>query len=222
MHVVIWGCPRSGTSITFGAFRSHPAYRFFFEPGTWLLEQMNLSWPTVIKNPWSRVPTPGLSADLDVVLGIEAKHIWVVRHPHDTVASLRPGMTEQPHPPTLPTRWLDKPLIDRCAALWRYCNETGLENLQVKVEVLTVRYEDLLQQPEATTRRMLDYASAEWTPEMDEYVSSISLDPGIKEAEFQRRWSREHDRHIGRKDLTELERVTIDNIVGEVPSYFGY
>jgi hypothetical protein len=222
MHVVVWGCPRSGTSIVFEAWRFVPAYRTFFEPGTWILEGINWGYPTALKNPWSHEPTPGLSADLDVVLRVPAKHIWVARHPHDTVASLRPGMAEQPHPPTLPERWLDKPVIDRSAALWRYCNETGLDNLQVKVEVLTVRYEDLLKEPLATTARMMEYTETPWTPDLDRYLDSISLTPGENEAEFQKRWSRPHERHIGREDLTEVERVTIDNIVGDIPKNFGY
>lgn len=183
---------------------------------------MDLKYRTAIKNPWSHDPTPGLSADLDVVLRFPARHIWVVRNPHDTVASLRPGMATQPHPPPLPARWDKKPVIDRAAALWRYWNETGLENLQVKVEVLTVRYEDLLKEPLITTARMMDFVQAPWAPELDGYLSTISLTPGENEADFQKRWSRQHKRHIGREDLTELERVTIDNIVGDVPSLFGY
>lgn len=222
MHVVVWGCPRSGTSITFGAFRFHPDYRYFFEPGDWILDKIIWDYPTALKNPWSHFPTPGLSADLDKVLVYPAKHVWVVRNPHDTVASLRPGMVEQPHPPALPSRWENKPLIDRCAALWRYTNETGLDNLQAKVEVLTVRYEDLITETEATTRRLLDYAGAEWTVEMDHYVAFVTPKPGENEVDFQSRWSRAHTTHIQRTDLTELDRVTIDNIVGDVPSLFGY
>ena len=183
---------------------------------------MDLKYRTAIKNPWSHEPTPGLSADLDVVLRLEARHIWVVRNPYDTVASLRPGMIEQPHPPQLPARWLDKPAIDRAAALWRYTNETGLDNLQVKVPVLTVTYENLLSDSRSTVERMLDWAEADWTPEVDRYLNTISLTPGVNEADFQKRWSRQHERHIGREDLTELERVTIANIVGDVPATFGY
>jgi hypothetical protein len=221
-HVVIWGCARSGTSIVYEAWRSHPGYQAFFEPGEWLLGDMDWTHPIAIKNPWSNSPTAGLSANLHTVLEFPAKHIWVVRHPHDTAASLRPGMNSQPHPPALPDKWRGKPLIDRCAALWRYVNETGLDNLQVKVEVLTVRYEDLLKDPLTTTARMMEYTETPWAPELDQYLNSISLTPGENEAEFQSRWSRPHNRHINREDLTEVERVTIDNIVGDVPKNFGY
>lgn len=221
-HVAVWGCPRSGTSITFQAYKTHPAYRAFFEVGEWLLEEIDWAYPTVIKNPWGRNPTPGLSADLDVVCRRDMAHIWVVRHPHDAVASLLPGMGIQPHPPTLPGYWLHKPVVDQSAALWRYWNETGLDKLQAKVDVLTVRYEDLVIEPLATVRRMYSYSETEWMPETEGYLASINNTPGYDEAEFQVRWHRSHERHVGRGDLTELERVTVDNIVGDIPKLFGY
>ena len=221
MTVFVWGCARSGTSITFEIFKAHPAFRYFFEPGSWLLKDIDFSYPTAIKNPWSREPTPGLSANLDEVLSIPARHIWVVRNPYDTVVSLLPGMAEQPHPPALPERWKDKPVLDRAAALWRYVNETGLENLQAKVRVRVVRYEALLENPDDTISQLLDYAGVSWTPEMASFSSRISNVPGKDEAEFQSRWHTPHESHTNR-ELSELDRVTIANIIGDVPKRFGY
>lgn len=221
-NVVVWGCPRSGTSVGFGVFRTHPGYRFFFEPGTWLIPEMDRSYPLALKNPWSEHPTGGLSADLVPVLELDAVHIWMVRNPTDAVASLRRGMAEQPHPPTLPPRWLDKPLIDRCAALWRLWNETGLRNLQLHVEPLRVKYEDLVTRPNDTFLAMLEHAQAPWTYETDLYLTEITNVPGRNEVDFQFRWHYPHPSHVGGHDLTELDLVTIANIVGDVPALVGY
>ena len=56
--------------------------------------------------------------------------IWIVRHPLDAIASLRVGIADgwghHPRPPDW-ERWLDRPLVVRCAHHWATINGPGWE-----------------------------------------------------------------------------------------------
>ncbi len=233
-HVVVWGCPRSGTSITFELFSTHRSFRYYFEPGRWVLPdpwyQQKLSeYRHVVKNPFDRPSeqSPGLSCNLPALLDAipDAHHIWVVRNQFDAVASLLPGMETSSHPPRLPARWSDKPTVDKAAALWRFWNDDGLHTLTSHgVDPTVVRYEDLVLRTEQTVDVLLKATGTTWTEEVDRYVERVSNVPGRGEAEFQYRWHRPHGMHVGRwhEDLTEHDVLTVQNIVGDVPTRFGY
>lgn len=233
-HVVIWGCPRSGTSIMLELFSSHPHFRYYFEPGIWILsdpwfQEQLATYRHALKNPYSypKDQTPGLSGNVDQLIESigDAHHIWIVRNPFDAVASLLPGMEGPGHPPTLPSVWSKRPTIDRSAALWRYWNETGIEELRRRsIEPHILRYEDLVFSTYQTVSEVLGFVEAQITPEVKHYVERVNNTPGINEAEFQARWMRPHTSHVGRwkETFSEAQIVTIQNIVGEVPTSYGY
>lgn len=217
--VVIWGCPRSGTSITFEIFKHHTEYRHFFEPGMWVFGHppMDSVTPYALKNPVSERPTRGLSADVDEVTSMfpGALHVWVTRDPLDTVASLRPGMEEQPHPPRLDDHWQHKPLIDRCAALWRLWNVEGKAELSLRARPYEMSYEDLIADPRGQVEMVLREADAHDGYDYESFTRRITNTPGEHEAAFQVRWHRPHETHVGRGlvELTALEREVVLNII---------
>ena len=101
-HVVILGCGRSGTSIFGELFESLRSYlgRYHFEPAFDQLHTIDFkSGSVAIKVPkvtTGHRMTPGLPFLLEDLLAIvpEPRVIfWQVRHPLDTICSLRPGIT---------------------------------------------------------------------------------------------------------------------------------
>lgn len=217
--VIIWGCPRSGTSITLELFKMHGGYRHWFEPGLWVFGDDTPLWKHAVKNPVTIDNTPGLSANLEKVRAIfpEALHIWIQRNPFDTVCSLKPGMEEQPHPPELPEAVKSRPLVDRCAYLWNMWNTDGKRAVEdALVPTAYVDYEYMLLEPRLVARELLDMAHAYDLAVVDGWAARVSQRSGEFEAAWQTRWTTPHELHYGRwrAELTEAEIVAIENITG--------
>jgi hypothetical protein len=134
--VVILGCGRSGTSIFGELFEKIPGYSYFSEPSFETVINLDFNSPVAIKVPResSKYPAPdGLSFPIDVMLSVlpnTRKIYWQVRHPLDTIASLRVGIStnlgHHPRPPDW-QEWLSKSLIERCAYHWAYINTVGFK-----------------------------------------------------------------------------------------------
>jgi len=153
-HVVILGCGRSGTSI-FGELFDHlPSYSYYSEPGFSELLTFGFDTPLAVKVPRESPEygaTVGLSFPLEVLLS-EVKGplqlYWQVRHPLDTIASLRVGISKNwghhPRPPDW-HNWLDRPLLEQCAHHWAYINTVGYN--QVKDLVKVTWFENMIADP---------------------------------------------------------------------------
>ncbi len=94
-HVVILGCGRSGTSIFGELFEHLPDYRYYSEPPLASLATLDYSAPVAMKVPRESEGfhcSPGLSFPLDTLLAIipaPRTIYWQLRHPLDTICSLR-------------------------------------------------------------------------------------------------------------------------------------
>jgi hypothetical protein len=153
-QVVILGCGRSGTSI-FGELFEHLApYTYYSEPSFAELLEFDFARPIAVKVPKESSdypPTPGLSFPLAVLLAEipdPKSFYWQVRHPLDTVCSLRVGISNgwghHPKPPDW-RDWLERPLIERCAHHWNYINSLGYEKVRALVRVK--HFEAMIQSP---------------------------------------------------------------------------
>ena len=99
-HVLILGCGRSGTSI-FGEFFQHLSpYTYYSEPPYADLKKYDYSQSIAIKVPNVSdgfLPTEGLSfplADLLETIPQPMSIFWQVRHPLDTICSLKVGIAK--------------------------------------------------------------------------------------------------------------------------------
>lgn len=158
-HVVILGCGRSGTSI-FGELFGHlPNYRYYSEPPFAEVLALDYSQPIAVKVPRESEgfpPDAGLSFPLPTLLKVIPPPLqlyWQVRHPLDTICSLRVGISRNwghhPHPPDWQD-WLSRPLLERCAHHWNYINTVGYD--QVADYVMVTRFEDMLKDSLAFAR----------------------------------------------------------------------
>lgn len=153
-HVLILGCGRSGTSIFGELFEQLSCYNYHSEPPYVQLKTWSYDSPVAVKVPKESAefpPTRGLSFPLEDLLSTfpkPRKTYWQVRHPLDTICSLKVGIAKNwgHHPcPADWQTWLSRPLIERCAHHWAYLNTVGYEQVADLVEVS--RFEDMIADP---------------------------------------------------------------------------
>ncbi|MEL6863072.1 MAG: hypothetical protein AAFP19_01580 [Bacteroidota bacterium] len=152
--VLILGCGRSGTSI-FGELFDHLAdYSYYSEPSFAQLPQLVAPRGMAIKVPKESPnypPDPGLSfpmAQLQKWLPKPIVYYWQIRHPLDTICSLKVGIARNwghhPRPPDW-REWSSEPLICRCAHHWNYLNSVAYEQVAELVKIC--RFEEMLSDP---------------------------------------------------------------------------
>jgi hypothetical protein len=159
--LLLLGCGRSGTSIFGELFEALPQYRYLSEPACDELTALDFSSPVAVKVPRSTARFPaggGLSFPLDRLddlLPQPRAVFWIVRHPLDTICSLRVGISRNwghhPRPPDWQD-WLDRPLLDRCAHHWNYINGPGYA--QVRNLAQLVYFEDMIADSAAFAERI--------------------------------------------------------------------
>jgi hypothetical protein len=235
--VLILGCGRSGTSIFGELFEHIPRYTYYSEPPFDTVTNLNFSKPIAIKVPTesSNYPAPeGLSFPIDVMLSIlpaSRKLYWQVRHPLDTIASLRVGIStnwgHHPRPPDWQA-WLSKPLIERCAYHWAYINTVGFGQVQHLVEIS--HFEPMLVDPVKFTHRIcsdIGINLSECEPELAKWYERVQNTNNAKfvEAKTSSFYSRnDHKTRIGRweENLSQEEVRQVIPIVKEAAANFGY
>lgn len=167
-HILILGCGRSGTSI-FGEFFQHlSGYTYYSEPAYTDLKQYDYSQPIAIKVPTESArysPTEGLSFPIKDLLQTIPKPLtifWQIRHPLDTICSLKVGIAKKwgHHPRPLDWQdWLAKPLIKQCAHHWNYLNTVGYEKVADLVEIS--KFEDAVLNPLSFTKNICELTNVD-------------------------------------------------------------
>jgi len=153
-HAIILGCGRSGTSIFGELFMHLPPYKYYSEPAFDDLITFDYSTPTAIKVPTESIQFPsdnGLSFPLDKLLEVIPEPFqifWQIRHPLDTICSLKVGISRNwgHHPrPDDWLNWLEKPLVQRCAHHWNFINSFGYDRVAHLAKIKT--FESLINDP---------------------------------------------------------------------------
>lgn len=167
-HVCILGCGRSGTSIFGELFQSVPGYSYYSEPLLSEVSGLDFSNPLAIK-----VPRPDTGAHTSMGLPFLWPQFlelfptppvifWQVRHPLDTICSLKVGIAKNwghhPRPPQW-EQWLHRPLIERGAYHWNFLNTASYN--QIKAHVVVSRFEEMLKDPFGHAKRCLQAAGAD-------------------------------------------------------------
>ena len=236
-HVVILGCGRGGTSI-FGELFDHLGpYRYASEPpyGEWIAG--DFSTPQAVKVPAvdpAHPPTAGLSFPLEHLLETlpePRKFFWQVRHPLDTICSLRVGIANDwghhPKPPDW-RDWLERPLLERCAHHWNHLNTVGYEAVREIAE--PTRFEDFIAAPRTfavSVCRTVGLDPAEHTEAIDAWSRRVqnTNNKDFVEAETSRNYSRpDHTKRVERwrENLTPEEARALAAMTAETARAFGY
>jgi len=153
-HVLILGCGRSGTSIFGEFFDQLPMYQYLSEPDFDELSALDQSQPIAVKVPRRsqfHEPDKGLSISVEKLFELFPNNLqiyWQLRHPLDTIASLKVGISKNwgHHPrPHDWEAWMNESLIKKCAYHWFYINRFGYEHIKELAKVK--RFEDMLADP---------------------------------------------------------------------------
>lgn len=236
-HVLILGCGRSGTSI-FGEFFQHlSGYTYYSEPSYADLKQYDYSQPIAIKVPTESnhfLPTEGLSFPLADLLQTIPKPLtifWQIRHPLDTICSLKVGIAKNwgHHPRPLDWQdWLTKPLIEQCAHHWNYLNTVGYEKVADLVEIS--KFEDAVLNPLTFATNICELANVDMQEEaqnIQNWCNRVQNTNNTKfvEAMTSRPYStKNHKVKVGRwrENLTAQEVEQVWPIVEFTAKRFGY
>ncbi len=236
-HVIILGCGRSGTSIFGEYFEYLKSYTHFSEPPFAQLQGIDYSAPVAIKVPTESpdfLPTPGLSFPLEKMLEsvpVPRTIFWQLRHPLDTICSLKVGISKNwgHHPkPTDWQEWLDRTLVEQCAHHWNYINSIGFEKVEDLVKIS--RFEDMLNDPLEFVSEVNDILNI--NPEINktgiqQWVNRVqnSNNRDFKEAKTSRPYStKDHSVRIERwkENMTQKEFHLVLPIIRETADKFGY
>ncbi len=236
-HVLILGCGRSGTSIFGELFEHLPGYSYFSEPPFEQLAKLNYKFPVAVKVP---TESPGFSSSTGLSFPLEhllrifpepRQWYWQIRHPLDTVCSLRVGISKNwghhPRPPDW-QQWLSRPLLERCAHHWQYLNEVGYAQIADMVKVK--RFEDMVSNPLAFAHNICEDTGCDQRycePALQAWAKRVqnSNNANFVEAATSRPYSTtDHQVRIGRwkENLTKAEIERIWPIIRETSVKFGY
>jgi hypothetical protein len=236
-HVMILGCGRSGTSI-FGELFDHlPPFSYSSEPDFARLLEFEFTGPIAVKVPKESpqyIPTPGLSFPLDRFLaGVPDPKLiyWQVRHPLDTICSLRVGISQNwghhPKPPDW-RDWLERPLVERCAHHWNYINSLGFEQVRHLAKVM--RFEEMIRDPlqfALSVCRDVGLDPVAYESELARWARRVqnTNNEDFVEAETSKSYSRpDHQVRIGRwkENLSTAEIKSVMPIIESTARQFGY
>jgi len=236
-HVIILGCGRSGTSI-FGELFDHlDPFSYYSEPSFDNVVKFDFTQPIALKVPEESPdypPTQGLSFPLEVLLElseISFQFYWQVRHPLDTICSLRVGIANNwghhPKPPDWKA-WLERPLIERCAHHWAYLNTVGYQQVQHLTKVKS--FEDMLNNPTqfaTATAEEVGLVSSNHQQALSDWARRVqnTNNEHFVEAETSKNYSRkDHTVRVERwrENLTREEIVSILPIIREGSALFDY
>lgn len=236
-HVIILGCGRSGTSI-FGELFDHlSCYTYLSEPFFGELLKINYLKPIAVKVPRESpgfTPDPGLSFPLTQCLALFSgpKTIfWQIRHPLDTICSLKVGISKNwghhPKPPDW-QKWLHEPLIVRCAYHWNYINSVGFD--QVKKCVKITRFEELISDPLQFAKnicRDVNIDTVSYFKDIKQWSDKVQNknNEAFVEAMTSRAYStKDHQVKVGRwkENMTKEEIDLVIPFIKDTASQFGY
>lgn len=236
-HVIILGCGRSGTSI-FGEYFEHlTSYSHLSEPPFAELLDQDYSKPVAIKVPTESTdfpPTEGLSFPLEKMLATmpNPKTIfWQIRHPLDTICSLKVGIDKNwgHHPKPHDWRqWLDRTLVEQCAHHWNYLNTVGFEKVSHIVKIM--KFEDMIADPRKFATTINEILRIDYKPnstQIQEWIARVqnSNNSNFREAKTSQPYSTmDHSVRVDRwkENMTEMEIQSVLPLIADTAKKFGY
>ncbi|GJM30576.1 MAG: hypothetical protein DHS20C17_32110 [Cyclobacteriaceae bacterium] len=218
-------------------FQSIPGYQYYSEPEWPDFKNIDFTNTVAIKVP--RVapgtdPSSGLPFDLEQFYNHFPPSgiiFWQVRHPLDTVCSLRVGIAKSwgHHPqPHNYREWLNRPLVEQCAYHWNYINTRGFTRVEEVAKIN--KFEDMICDPFNVACRQLVLAGVDIDKHRKQIQKWASRVQDVNNAEFveahcSRAYSRnDHSRKVGRwrENLSASEVSGIKPIIQPGARNFDY
>lgn len=161
--------------------------------------------------------------------------ILVIRHPCAVASSLLRGMAKGKMPaprvhdpqlalPPARRRGLDRKTADalspleRTAWLWLIMHEWAMEQQPADSRIMTVRYEDVCEDPKGAARRLFDWCDLAWSAETDAFLDA-SLETSPSDATAPSYHSVIRNPAVAanrwRQELSPDQIETVYNIVGD-------
>lgn len=237
VHVVILGCGRSGTSIFGELFEDLTPYQYYSEPLYEQLKIFDYRTPIAIKVPKEHEvypPDSGLSFPLDDLLKTiptPVQFYWQVRHPLDTICSLKVGISKNwghhPRPENWQT-WQTRPLLEQCAYHWVYLNSVGYAQVAHLVNIC--RFEEMLTEPLLFAKSIateVGLAVEKYQEDIQNWAKRVQNENNAQfvEAQTSRPYStQDHRVKIGRwqENLNQREVRQLIPMIEETAAKFGY
>ena len=178
-------------------------------------------------------PTTGLSFPLKVLLERvpNITIFWQVRHPLDTICSLKVGISKNwghhPQPPDWQD-WLTEPLIKRCAHHWNYLNTVGFD--QVKKLATITKFESMIYDAAGFAKQVsqiIGLDTTKYQAAIDGWAKRVqnSNNKDFNEAKTSQAYStNDHKVKVGRwkENMTETEKDLISPMIEATSTTFGY
>ena len=180
--IIILGCQRSGTTLTYLILNSHSQIKGIDETES----NYCFPHPSILAYNWMRGYTtclklPNQTFNLEHIVKYfpQAKIIWLLRNPYAVVSSMRKFQTNGgnwlnryakqellreslliPEILSLDLENLDE--VSLGAMVWRYKNIALEKYKNTGLNIFTVKYEELLDRPQQVIANMLEFANLEW------------------------------------------------------------
>lgn len=251
---LVMGCARSGTSILGELIASHPAVKYKHEAhAVWdkaglgenashrlteqhatpevkrlirkkFAEEQGEAALFVEKCPRSVLRVPFIREVFP-----EAKLVHIVRDGRDVACSMLPGIGGNEWRHLKPPNWQELMGVDygitRCANAWRTIMEIAQQDL-ASTPHFTLRYEDLVQNPESKARALFEFLEMPFTAEVAAFCGNIQNETASSyHAQKQVKWFREdHEARIGRwrENLSPKEALRLEELLRPLLAQFGY
>lgn len=184
--VLILGCQRSGTTLTYLIINSHPQVKGIDETETdYAFPHQSILYRNSLRNYLTCIKLPNQTSNFEYITRHfpQTRIIIPIRNPYQVVASMRAfqiqGKTEQgnwldfyakdellklsiffPEIKSLNINQLSK--IEIGAYLWKYKNLVIAEYQQAGLKVFTFKYENLLNNPRSVISKILNFTDLKW------------------------------------------------------------
>lgn len=240
-YILITGCQRSGTTLTFLMLNAHPLIYGLDEGDT------GFNYPTPLnllshslKGDYTCSKLPTRVSDVNKIKKFfpEAKILFTIRHPYSVISSMK-------------NLWPERNWINRCAKeelgnlsslfpeinnlkvdclpeiylasyIWKYKNLALSIYEQKKLNLLSLRYEDLLDNPQFLMEKILNFLDLPWSENVlnhhqfadhkkVNYIGNTRSDKPIDQA-----------RKNPKLTLAKSDLEIINDICGELMANFNY
>ena len=179
--IIVLGCQRSGTTLTYLILNSHPRIKGIDETeSNYCFPHPNILYYNWIRGYKTCLKLPNQTFNLEYIIKYfpQAKIIWLVRNPYAVVSSMRKFQTsggnwldryakqellrESILIPEIRSLDLELDEISLGAMVWKYKNIALEKYKNAGLEMFTIKYEELLDSPQQVIANMLDFANLEW------------------------------------------------------------